>query len=160
MSKIERAQTERLSRGAGGKMERRQKPPSGTKWPDFSSVFNPMDDPLDGLTPSDDLEGNANDIMNAVAEVFIEDEHKKLDDYRTMLDPAFYTVVCFQSQEQRDDFLAKAGWDDLGSTYIDGLQVARRLGLDVPPIPLATKGPKKIPRPLRDVKIIKKGGDN
>lgn len=141
------------------RIEKIEKPPRGTRWPDFDSMFQPQDDPLDGLEDTGDLEANADMIMSRVAEVFIEDEGRKLDEYRTMVNQDFYLVVCFQSEDQKLDFLDKAGWADLGNLYIDGIQVAKRLSLDVPPVPLATKEPKRIPRPLRVLPILRRGGD-
>ncbi len=142
------------------RLERAVRPPRGTAWPDFDSMFVARDDLWDGVEFSADLEENADAVMGRVKEVFIENEQQKLDDYRTMLNPYFYAVVIFQSEEQKREFLRLAGWLDLGELYIDGLKVAQRMGLDVPPIPLEVKKPKRMPRPLRDVPTLRKGGDS
>ena len=65
------------------------------------------------------------------------------------VDPEYWVCVCFQSREQKEEFLAKAGWLDLGEKYLDGLEVARRLGVAVLPIPLDTKTPPLAPKSLR-----------
>lgn len=141
------------------KLERPTKPPRGMAWPKFDTLFDPSDNPLEGLDLVDDQEENAEQIMGRVEGAFIEDEHEKLDAYRTMIDQDFYFIVCFQSSDQKYDFLSKAGLDGLGDLYIDGLKVAKRLGVDIPPIPLQTKEPKRMPRLLRDIQTIPKGGD-
>lgn len=158
MKKLDKPETTRL-KADRPKLERPQKPPQGTAWPRFETLFDPTGDPLAGLDLGDDQEENAVQIMGRVEEAFIEDEHGKLDAYRTMIDQNFYFVVCFQSAEQKYDFLSKAGLDGLGDLYIDGLKMSRRLGVDIPPIPLQTKEPKRMPRLLRDIQIIPKGGD-
>ena len=158
MKKMERAETKKLKADLP-KLERPARPPRGTQWPKFETLFDPNDDPLAGLDLGDDQEENAVQIMGRVEGAFIEDEHEKLDAYRTMIDQDFYFIVCFQSSDQKYDFLSKAGLDVLGDLYIDGLKVAKRLGVDIPPIPLQTKEPKRMPRPLRDIQIIPKGGD-
>ncbi len=158
MKKLERAETTKL-KGGRQKLERQKRPPRGMEWPKFDTLFTPTNDPLDGLDLGDDQEENADQVMGRVEGAFIEDEHAKLDAYRTMVNQDFYLVVCFQSSEQKYDFLSKAGLHGLGDLYIDGLKVAKRLGVDIPPIPLQTKESKRMPRLLRDIQTIPKGGD-
>lgn len=158
MKKLERPDAGKL-KADRPKLERPERPPRGMQWPKLETLWNPIDDPLAAFDPTGDQEDNANQIMVRVEGAFIEDEGRKLDEYRTMVDPEFYVVVCFQSYEQKMDFLAKAGFADLGEKYIDGLKVAKRMGLDVPPIPLPTKEPKRMPRLLRDIQILAKGGE-
>lgn len=59
---------------------------------------------------------------------------KALTDAST--DGAFYFVVCFLSSEQRDAFLKGAGWESLAEEdfdyYLDGLALAKRMGIPVP----------------------------
>lgn len=142
------------------KIERIAKPPHGTRWPEFDTIFSPESDPLDGVELSDDQEENAEAIMERVADVFMENEQEIRDAYLTMVNSRFYFVVVFQSEPQKKDFLSQAGWGDgYEEEFFDGLKIAKKLGLDVPPVPLPTKEPKRIPRPLRDVQFIRKGGE-
>jgi hypothetical protein len=70
--------------------------------------------------------------------------------YRLLVDHEYWVCLCFQSRDQKEEFLAKAGWADLGEKYVDGLALAERLGVDVKPVPLTTKVAPKSPKSLRE----------
>lgn len=143
------------------KLERPARPPRGKQWPDFNSLFDNLPaDPLEAMDMTGDPEQDADAEGEGTRQAFIENEQGNLDAYRTMIDSEFYLVVCFQSRGQKEEFLDKAGWVDLGDKYIDGLKVAGRLGVDVAPVALPTKKPSLMPRPLRGLRIIPKGGDS
>lgn len=63
-------------------------------------------------------------------------EGKRLED---VTDSEYWVAVCFQTREQKEEFLAKAGWVDLGDKYLDGMQAAKRMGIKlesrIPPMP-------------------------
>jgi hypothetical protein len=42
----------------------------------------------------------------------------------------------FQSREQRDEFAQKVGWATTYDTFVNGLDVARELGIEIQPISL------------------------
>lgn len=44
-------------------------------------------------------------------------------------DSEYWVAVCFQTREQKDEFLQKAKLADLGDKYLDGMAVARILGI-------------------------------
>jgi hypothetical protein len=161
MSKIKAEPIQRVKANKA-KIEKKTRPPSGTRWPDFHDMFMPTDDnPLDTLDLTGDPEIDAQAELDVTRDAFIQNEGAGLDTYRMMVDPEFYFVVCFQSRAQKDEFLEKSGITStgMGDKYIDGLQLARFLDVDVAPIPLPTKKPVKMPVGLRSIKIITKGGD-
>jgi hypothetical protein len=45
-------------------------------------------------------------------------------------DTEFWCCLCFETREQKDNFLKAAGLFDIGDKYLDGRQVARKLGID------------------------------
>ena len=53
----------------------------------------------------------------------------KQDDKRLMdaVDSEYWIAVCFQTREQKEEFLSKAGWAELGDKYLDGMAVARAM---------------------------------
>lgn len=129
--------------------------------PDFDSLFDPMgmDNPLDRIRYTDDVErDSANEISEALRAI-LEQKRAMREVYRTTTDPEFWFCICFQSRAQKDEFLAAAGLDVLGDKYLDGLAVARHLGIDVQPINLKAQGSKVTPVVLRDTHIIGKGGE-
>lgn len=54
-------------------------------------------------------------------------------------DSEYWFCVCFQTREQKEEFLQKLRLLELGDKYLDGLLVAKRLGVKiespVPPLP-------------------------
>jgi len=47
-------------------------------------------------------------------------------------DIGYYVVIVFQSSEQRKAFCERAGWTTgLGDRYIDGLQLAAKMGIEI-----------------------------
>ena len=45
-------------------------------------------------------------------------------------DTEFWCCLCFETRDQKDNFLKAAGLFDIGDKYLDGRQVARKLGID------------------------------
>ena len=163
MTKIQKPTIEAIKPGGIQRPAKIKKPPQGKAWPDFNSLFAaPEFNPLDDATLIGDIDADVAEEGERVKEAFIENEQTKLDGYRDMIDPEFFFVVCFQSRAQKDEFLDKSGLSaaGLGDKYLDGLQLARYFGVDVAPIPIEGKKPPAMPRLLRGVKIIGKGGDS
>lgn len=129
--------------------------PLGMRKPDFDTLLSDdIDNPLDAIEYPGDAEGNATTEIGAALQA-IKDEKKKLrDQYRVTTDTNYYFCVCFQSEQQKLKFLDASGWRDLGERFLDGLVVAKRLGIDIDPILLAAKPVKSSPRGLRDADYI------
>ena len=45
------------------------------------------------------------------------------------VDSEYWFCVCFQTRAQKDEFLQRMGWAELGDKYLDGLAVAEAQGL-------------------------------
>jgi hypothetical protein len=56
----------------------------------------------------------------------------------------YWFCVCFQSQEQAEEFLTKSGWASPSQKYLDGQKVARKVGIELTP----EKIPWSKPRPV------------
>jgi len=61
------------------------------------------------------------------------------------VDSEYWFCVCFQTREQKEEFLEKMKWLDLGDKYLDGLEVAERqeLKLDNPTPPIRKRNISK-----------------
>lgn len=61
-------------------------------------------------------------------------ERAKDDKSRKALatDTEFWACLCFQTRAQKEAFLSALKLLDLGDKYIDGLDAAQRLGIDLP----------------------------
>lgn len=135
------------------------KPKAGLKLgghkPSFDSLMGDhpaevADNPLDTLDYPGDLEDDAKAEVGAMLAHILAEKKARRDAYRVMVDHEYWVCVCFQSRDQKEEFLDKAKWRDLGEKYIDGLALAKRLKVDVQPIPLNAKAPPKTPKSLRE----------
>lgn len=126
------------------------RPKPGEVMPSFESMFTPDGDGEieypDGLDPQGMVE---HELSEALLRIKAEKAARR-EQYRVITDPNFFLVVCFQSAVQRDEFMEKAGWTDLGFPYVDGLRLARQMGVDVQPIHLPRKQVRAAPKALRD----------
>lgn len=73
-------------------------------------------------------------------------------------DPNFYTVLVFDTSEQRDVFLAfldfvgrESGIEIVGARYLDGRAVAQALGVELPEGPPRLTSPFKVAPKLADL---------
>lgn len=155
---------ERQTATIGAKARRINRVKPGEMAPNFDSMFDStgIDSPIqtrsldDGLTAVAD--GEISDVLKAIKA----EKKQRRDDYRVITNPNYYTVVVFQSTDQRDEFLEKAGWLPYGEKYIDGLALAQHLGVDVQPINLPRKSVKPAPKALQGHDFIEpkqKGGE-
>lgn len=116
-------------------IERPKMAPRGMMWPDFDTLFEPDDEnPLDDLGDSGDIEENVDAELAVTLDTLMTNKKGKNEAYRIANDDEFWLAICFQSEEQKFQFLELSGWIALGDKYIDGLKVAHRLNLAVEPI--------------------------
>lgn len=123
----------------------------GEKRPRFDSLFDPAGtpNPLEGVGQSGEVEQDAADEISVALKAIIEQKRAMREVYRTTTDPEFWLCVCFQSREQKEEFLRLAGWVGFGDKYIDGLRVAAHLGVAIEPVNVAPLGAKATPKLLR-----------
>lgn len=116
-------------------IERPKMAPRGMMWPEFDTLFEPDDEnPLDDLPDSGDIEENVDAELAVTLDTLLTNKKGKNEAYRIANDDEFWLAICFQSEEQKFQFLELSGWIALGDKYIDGLKVAQRLTLAVEPI--------------------------
>lgn len=132
----------------------------GERKPVFESLFGdpPADvapDPLQGLEYTGDIEADGEAEANAILEAIKREKQLRRDQYRLLVDTEYFFVVCFQSREQKEEYLRLKGWLDLGDKYLNGLAIAEREGLPLEPINLPAKPTRAMPKLLRKTPIIK-----
>jgi hypothetical protein len=140
--------------GAGKGKINRVRP--GERAPDFDSLFDPsgIRNPLAKLKDTGDPTQNGEQEISATLAAIKAEKKERRDQYRTLTDPNFYLVVCFQSTDQKNEFLQKSGWAEEDAKYLDGLELAARLGVDVQPINLPRKSTRPAPKALRGHEFI------
>lgn len=154
VTKSERPTVQRPARqNKPTKATKPSRPKLGEVAPNFDSMFFPDgDEPLE--YPTTDAEDSVDYEISEALRRIKEEKAARREQYRVMTDPNFFLVVCFQSTVQRDEFIEKAGWDDLGFPYVDGLRLARLLGVDVQPIHLPRKQVRAAPKALRETSDV------
>lgn len=132
----------------------------GERKPVFGSLFGDLPaeatpDPLQDLEYTGDIEADGEAEAEAILEAIKREKALRRDAYRLLVDSEFWFALCFQSREQKEEFLRLIGWEDLGDKYLNGLEVAERLGLPIEPINLPMKPTRAMPKLLRKTPIIK-----
>jgi len=136
----------------------RKLPPPGFQRPNFGSLALPtIENPLDGEPQGDGgLQGDVDEEISIALQTVLDERKQRRDKYRVVNDPDYYFLVCFQSADQRKEFLDKIGWTDWeDDKFVNGLEVARRLDVDIEPINLPQrKFRAKTPVKLREWEVI------
>jgi len=107
---------------------------------------------LDDETPKSDterlgvteMEKMAASEISEVLKGFIGRGVREEQRFWDAVDSEYWFAVCFQTREQKDEFLEKSKMVELGDKYIDGMALARMLG-----IKLVSRVPD-MPRPKVD----------
>jgi hypothetical protein len=136
----------------------------GGDLPKFDSLFGAypaegIPDPLADLPIADDPDESVGNEVSAALQAIRDEKAQRRDAYRTIVDTEYWFCVCFQNRAQKDEFLRLAGWIDHGDKYLDGLEIARRMGIKIEPIKLTIKEPPKSPVMLRDYRYVGDDGE-
>ena len=90
-------------------------------------------------TGDQDAEADSLEEMSEVLKGFKQRAKREESRYWQTVDSEYWCCFCFQTREQKEEFLQKLGLLDLGDKYLDGLQVAQALGVELesptPPMP-------------------------
>jgi hypothetical protein len=110
----------------------RQTKKLGKGGPDFDTMFEDVQDPLADQALTGSFEEDINVQMNATLRAAI-DARKALEErFRIADDPNFYFLACFQSVDQKQEFLQKVGLESCAEDqFINGLQLADVLGINL-----------------------------
>lgn len=93
---------------------------------------NPMPKYVEMPEPTGDAEVDSLADLDAVQLGFRKraaDEGKR---FALATDSEYWGVLCFQTREQRNAFFSALGIDDLASRYINGEEIAKKLGIELP----------------------------
>jgi len=128
--------------------------------PNFGSLFDEtgMENPLEDIEYTGDIEADSRQEQSAALRHVIAHKKSMREQWRVTVDTEFWFAVCFQSREQKETFLQKAGLSELGDKYLDGLRLAEKFGIMIEEIALEARRPDKPPRGLRERKHFL-GGD-
>lgn len=86
-----------------------------------------------------DVERDSLEEMSEVLKGFKQRAQQEEGRYWQTVDSEYWVCLCFQTREQKEEFLQKLGLLMLGDKYLDGLEVAQKLGVEIesptPPMP-------------------------
>ena len=84
--------------------------------------------------PTGDLERDSENEVGEVLEGFKARARAEDDRFRLATDSEYWTCICFQDRSQVEAFVRALGLGRGDEKYLDGLQVARKLGVELPAI--------------------------
>ena len=127
--------------GAGLKPVRMRKPlPS----------LQPGADPLEDLAPSGDAGADSAAELDAIQAGFRDRARQEAERFKNATDSAYYFCVVFESGDQASAFLAGVGHPrQAGDLFIDGRELADRLGIDLPKADIRYNTSSKIDAKLK-----------
>ena len=131
--------------------------------PDFESIFDDGDEGMFAGVEFDsgELQADSDAIMSEALRAVIERKKATQERFRVATDPEFYSVICFQSREQKEDFLKKAGWiaEGEGGRYLNGLEIARIMDIKIEVYPIEPLKLRGKPNRFKPDDILRKGGE-
>lgn len=92
---------------------------------------NPQPQYVDVPEMTGDAELDSKADLEAIDEGFRARAKDEAARFRLATDSEYWFCVCFQSREQKEEFLRKMDLIDIGDKYLDGQLVAGRLGVEI-----------------------------
>jgi len=96
-------------------------------------------DPLAGIAPSGDVAEDSKRELSALEQAFIDRKKAEQARFTQAVDSEYWVALCFQTREEKEDFLRKLGLLAQGDKYIDGRQAAKKIGIQLDPIEILYK---------------------
>ena len=81
-----------------------------------------------------DLERDSENELNEVLEGFKSRARAEDDRFKLATDSEYWTCICFQSRSQVEAFILALKLGNGTEKYLDGLRVARKLGIELPAV--------------------------
>lgn len=119
-----------------------------------SSRFMPQ--PKKAAEPGVPHEVQATQEVSKVLEGFRDRAKQEAKRFKDATDSEYWCAFCFQTRDQKEEFLKKLQLIELGDKYLDGLQVAKVLGVK---IESPTPAFPKIKKDRAWERFTKKGGE-
>jgi len=102
----------------------------------FQELFDEPDIEID-MPDTEDFLDDISALVSEVEQTIRANRKKSEADYAIYDDEKFYCCLVFQTEQQKIDFLNKAGWlntmeyNNFENMYINGLEIARRIGIQL-----------------------------
>lgn len=89
--------------------------------------FAAMDEAIEGESPED----HGKRVLSIAEQSFKARADAEAKRHLDAVDSEYWFAVCFQSREQKEQFLKLAKLFELGDKYLDGWEVAKALGIKI-----------------------------
>lgn len=98
--------------------------------PDLDAFLPPdvADEPEDA---GPDVAADGQEVVETLKKDFLSRAKNEENRFYDAVDTEFWVAFCFESREQKEEFLRKLKLTDLGDKHINGLEVAERLGVKI-----------------------------
>lgn len=117
MPELKRPGTQLGLKGATIALKGREKPPEAL----------PVDPETDRTRGEVESEEEMSEVLSGFKDRAARENQRNTD----ATDSEFWFCVCFQTREQKDEFLVKSGLMPMGDKYLDGLAVAEHLNIPI-----------------------------
>lgn len=111
---------------------------SGPKLPETKSLFGGEEEKGDEDWDGRPAEETSKEELTELQKGFKDRAKKEDERFVEATDSEYWIAVCFQTRDMKEEFLTKTGLLDYGDKYLDGMQVAAKLGVTlespVPPV--------------------------
>jgi hypothetical protein len=94
-------------------------------------------------------EGMASDLADLQAS-FAQRAKLEKERIQTTVDSEYWVCISFDSRQQKHAFLRAMGWDKLGNKFLDGVELAKLLGVELPATPPALRFLREASDPMLD----------
>ncbi|WGH92105.1 hypothetical protein QDX21_07115 [Auritidibacter ignavus] len=92
---------------------------------------NPVENPLDSVEYTGDLEKDSASELTAIQKGFRERKEREKDRFVEATDSEFWFAVCFKNRGHKEKFLKAIDALPIGDKYLDGYKLAKLLGVDL-----------------------------
>lgn len=117
-------------------------------------VFNPVKNPLPKVTPAQpgEMEASAKEETDTIIQALQDNRTAETNTLGEIVSTGYYAVIVFDEDEQMTAFLEAIGVRDVGAMYLDGREIADKLGIAIPESRAAKKPAFKPPsKRMRDL---------
>lgn len=119
-------------------------------------LSDPVDDPFANIDYSTgNIEEQSTKEASALLSSFKQRAQQEEARFTLATDSEFWFAIGFQSRDQKEAFLQAMEWLEHGDKYLNGLDVAEQMGIEIEPIQLPDPTKRRVDRKLR--RLTRKG---
>ncbi|WP_278976737.1 hypothetical protein [Oligella urethralis] len=91
---------------------------------------------------TDDLESDLLNDLDAVKQGFRERAKIENSRFEDVTDSEYWFAMCFKTRDQKERFLRAMAWIEYGDKYLNGIEIANQMGIDIGDSEVEATAPK------------------